>query len=37
MSGFEVLLVVTAVAGCVLGVALLAIYGLDKAVSGGGR
>jgi hypothetical protein len=37
MSGFQVLLVVTAVDGCVLGVALLAIFGLNKAVSRCGR
>jgi hypothetical protein len=37
MSGFQVLLVVTAVDGCVLGIALLAIYRLNKAVSRCGR
>jgi hypothetical protein len=37
MSGFQVLLLVTALDGCVLGVALLAIYGLNKAVSRCGR
>jgi hypothetical protein len=37
MSGFQVLLLVTAVDGCVLGVALLAIYRLNKAVSRCGR
>jgi hypothetical protein len=37
MNGFELLLVVIAVNGCVLGVAFLALYQLNKAVSRSGR
>jgi hypothetical protein len=37
MNGFQILLVVIAVNGCVLGVAFLALFGLNKAVSRCGR
>jgi hypothetical protein len=36
MSGLQVVLVVMAVDGCVLGLAFLAIYQLNKAVSRSG-
>jgi hypothetical protein len=37
MDGFQILLVVIAVNGCVLGVAFFALYQLNKAVSRCGR
>jgi hypothetical protein len=37
MNGFQILLAVIAVNACVLGVAFLALYQLDKAVSRCGR
>jgi hypothetical protein len=37
MSGVQMLLAVVAVNGCVLGVALLALYQLNKAASRSGR
>jgi hypothetical protein len=37
MDGFQMLLAIVAVNGCVLGVAFLAVYWLNKAVSRSGR
>jgi hypothetical protein len=37
MNGFQILLLVIAVDGCVLGAALLAVYQLNRGVSRGGR
>jgi hypothetical protein len=37
MNGFQILLLVIAVDGCVLGAAFLAVYQLNKVVSRSGR